>query len=272
MSITLIDQKIEKTYRTLLCEMEVISIHSEVINLCNSYGNMSLVSEKVPLAPRQMRCEILPSQPSEKIIKHLIAKSFPTTFDCTLHLPQSELNEKGLEIAWQILQQASSPLPHNPFIQQIYQRLWQEIENLLTVLENARSISALKSAVKNLIGLGMGLTPSGDDFLAGFLISLRLCDSPFRQWLAPIQTQINQYLSHTHSISAAFITDASQGQVNQYIQQCIDVLYSKENPEVQLNELVSLGHSSGYDLLSGLLAGLPHLTTRRTLLCPYIAN
>ena len=271
--ITRIDKNIQNSYRTLLTEAEIISVHKDVVNLRNSLGNISLVSERIPFAPRQMRCQEIPSIPSIDIIQKLIKESSPTPFSCTFCLPEGKLNEKIIEQSWSVLQGISQRLPQDIFIQHLYKKLWRSIDELLTLMANGCSLFQLKEAIKNLIGLGVGLTPSGDDFLAGLLISLRLPDSPFRHWLKAIQTELVTLLSHTHSISAAFITDASMGEVNQLVQQFINVLYSKIDNQIStISNLASLGHSSGYDILSGLLAGLPHLSTRRTLLCPYIAN
>ena len=63
----------------------------------------------------------------------------------------------------------------------------------------------------HLIGLGIGLTPSGDDFLCGFLAGLRLSDGS-SVFLPFLEQHILHTLDRTNEISAAFLRCAVLGQ------------------------------------------------------------
>ena len=245
----------------------VVSVHRHVVNLAPAAAAdclFSLSDDTVPHAPRQLRCAQLPSVSGEAFAARLAA---PTPlFDCTLRLPSSCVRQSALHFAWQALADAAVPAP-DAFHAAVQSRLQQGITALLQALE--RGASALPPAA--LLGLGMGLTPSGDDFLCGLLIALHLPESPFAAQLPRLRAQVLAALAATHAISAAFLRDAAAGQVSAPVQEFVAALCGKQALAPALEALVSLGHRSGYDLLSGILAGLPHYPDRRVYLCPCIA-
>lgn len=107
---------------------------------------------------------------------------------------------------------------------------------------------ALGGEVEQLIGLGPGLTPSGDDYLGGVLIGLRWLgrasqtDSLWR-WLAP------RLASRTSAISAAHLEAAAAGEAHEALHLAL------ENPPLA-GKLASVGHCSGWDALAGAVAVL----------------
>ena len=106
-----------------------------------------------------------------------------------------------------------------------------------------------------LIGLGPGLTPSGDDYLGGVLVGLRWvgrgaqADSLWR-WLEPRLTQA------TSEISAAHLSAAAQGEVHETLHQVLADLSAWETPDLlpSLSRLDAVGHTSGWDALAGIVA------------------
>ena len=245
----------------------VVSMHRHVINLAPAAAAaslFSLVDDSVPRAPRQLRCRQLPP-----IAGNVVTASIdPQTplFACALQVPQHALLPGKLEAAWQALLDAAVPA-QDAFTRAVQSRLQSGIAALLQALDDAQD----NLPVTALLGLGMGLTPSGDDFLCGLLIALQLPHSPFAGQRAPLQAQVLAALSHTHAISAAFLRDAAACQVSAAVQAFIAALHGEQPLAPALSALTSLGHRSGFDLLSGLLAGLPHSTHRRIHLCPCIA-
>lgn len=110
-----------------------------------------------------------------------------------------------------------------------------------------------------LIGLGIGLTPSGDDFLCGFLAGLRMSSAvsshvpaaesdSFRQIL---EEKICSHLDRTNEISAAFLHCAVLGQFSAPVHLLL-------NPEITAEQIYQafsgIGHSSGIDTLCGIYA------------------
>jgi len=116
-----------------------------------------------------------------------------------------------------------------------------------------------------LIGLGSGLTPSGDDFLGGMLFAMKVLQAAYPNLnsfnnIIPIES----YRSRTHLISFTLLKDLANGHAIAPLHQIINGLLggkSLESIYPSFLQLIQVGHSTGWDLLAGLLAGL--LTTCR---------
>jgi hypothetical protein len=99
-----------------------------------------------------------------------------------------------------------------------------------------------------LIGLGPGLTPSGDDYLGGILVALHAlrrasqAESLWR-WLEP------QLAARTSAISAAHLAAAAAGQAH-------EALHAVLAGSPDLEKLDAVGHCSGWDGLAGAVAVL----------------
>ena len=100
----------------------------------------------------------------------------------------------------------------------------------------------------SLIGLGIGLTPSGDDFLCGILAGLHIQGIANDEFAVKLRENIFNNLSRTNEISQAFLQCALDGQFN------LAVTELWNNPEKeQISEMFhSIGHSSGMDMLCGI--------------------
>ncbi|MDD6611725.1 MAG: DUF2877 domain-containing protein [Clostridiales bacterium] len=107
-------------------------------------------------------------------------------------------------------------------------------------------------SLSSLIGLGIGLTPSGDDFLCGVLAGLILRNGTDHPFFAALQEQITQKLPDTNDISRAFLHCALQGQFSEAI-----CSLRHASDAAQLSAAFSaIGHSSGMDTLCGILYAL----------------
>src|SRR5689334_20519950 len=113
--------------------------------------------------------------------------------------------------------------------------------------------NALDEDAQSLIGLGPGLTPSGDDYLGGVLIALHQFrrESQARslwRWLEP-------RLARTNAISAAHLAAAAQGEGHEALHACLYALCSEtaDWPNA-LGQLDNIGHCSGWDSLAGVMA------------------
>ncbi len=76
---------------------------------------------------------------------------------------------------------------------------------------------AAASSLNALIGLGVGLTPSGDDLLVGYLAGLwcTVQDRPERlQFVSDLGKEINRLSQQTNDISRSYLYHASRGQVS----------------------------------------------------------
>lgn len=105
-----------------------------------------------------------------------------------------------------------------------------------------------------LMGLGLGLTPGGDDFLCGVLAGLILCDSQAHPFARILEEEIAEHLSDTNDISAAFLRCALDGQFSQ----AVHSLRSLPTQAQILSVFSEIGHSSGTDTLCGIAYILHH--------------
>ncbi len=112
------------------------------------------------------------------------------------------------------------------------------------------SLPEIIKELTHLIGLGIGLTPSGDDFLTGILAGTSLCDQNQSPFAAMLKKEINKHLSDTNDISKAFLTCALKGQFSQTIKTL------QEHPDMDATSIqkscLKIGHSSGIDTLCGI--------------------
>jgi hypothetical protein len=141
----------------------------------------------------------------------------------------------------------------------------------------------VEAGVGGLVGVGRGLTPSGDDVLCGVLLTLAAVDTtPARQALSAVRAAVRAALPRTTSLSAALLVAASAGYAVPDVVRLVTRAVSggstnrnlggKPAPEpgsggyVRLvdpssdaelvDRVLAIGHTSGRDLLSGVTGAL----------------
>jgi hypothetical protein len=135
-----------------------------------------------------------------------------------------------------------------------------------------RDSNLFQEAWEGLLGLGPGLTPSGDDFLEGFMAAHHIMASPFVQNLDILDS--NESLRETAEkktvpISCQFLSCALRGVYSEILYMVFESLRSTEqlrkngNPlqlrqreKKQIEYFLKWGHSSGADTLTGIVFGL----------------
>ena len=159
-----------------------------------------------------------------------------------------------------------------------------ELLDIALIGENARQVSALCQSARpqqadalcahmdnetlpevaaKLCGRGPGLTPSGDDFLAGWMAVGWLLYGPQPSFLASC-LRVNEIASQrTHRLSQCWLAYAAAGDVAHPIRELLSTM-TRRDPASLANatqNVLSLGATSGYDLLQGILHGIeqfPH--------------
>ena len=114
-------------------------------------------------------------------------------------------------------------------------------------------------AARLLLGLGEGLTPSGDDFVGGVLFGRRcLSGAPSSAWDGAIQRVLDEARTRTHPVSALLLSDlaAGEGWAPLHALAAALALRQPEAARVAAKQLTAIGHSSGWDLLGGFALGL----------------
>ncbi|WP_251026846.1 MULTISPECIES: DUF2877 domain-containing protein [unclassified Bacillus (in: firmicutes)] len=137
-------------------------------------------------------------------------------------------------------------------------RLLEERTNLLiNELSNNRLANAVCHAV-SLVGLGPGLTPSGDDFLVGLFTIMNLRKSPFYLQQSFRDEVVMRANSLTNEISYMTLKKASIGKVRESIIHLVHSILNGKEDELYLplNKVLNIGSSSGTDIATGLICGL----------------
>jgi hypothetical protein len=106
-----------------------------------------------------------------------------------------------------------------------------------------------------LLGLGPGLTPSGDDYLGGVLISLHAAGRAGSA-AALAKLVVPEAPARTSRISAAHLACAAEGEGAAALHETISALLGASGISLEdcLRAIDSIGHSSGWDALAGALA------------------
>lgn len=123
----------------------------------------------------------------------------------------------------------------------------------LTRCDSAATAEALAGAVAALAGWGPGLTPSGDDFLAGLMLALWAQQGEAaRPLCARIATAA---APRTTRLSGAFLRAAAAGLVDARWQRLLEALASGtlEAVDAATQAVLAFGASSGLEMLVGFL-------------------
>ncbi|MEV5889428.1 DUF2877 domain-containing protein [Nonomuraea fuscirosea] len=118
------------------------------------------------------------------------------------------------------------------------------------------------TAAERLVGLGPGLTPSGDDVLAGLLVTLRHLGRAARaerpQWLAGwlAATVTFDARTRTTPLSATLLHCAARGEASPEVIAVLRGIAGRQALEPALRRLHRLGHTSGADLAQGVAIGV----------------
>ena len=144
------------------------------------------------------------------------------------------------------------------------QALQRRLRGALPILgEATRSLDSdgAVQALGQLAGLGPGLTPSGDDFIVGYLAALWSrcsCQSALRSFLAALGGPLQRFAARSNLISRQFLLDAVASEFSESLTDLVSALAVGDAGRALIGarRVVRIGHSSGADALTGLLFGL----------------
>ena len=128
--------------------------------------------------------------------------------------------------------------------------LWREMhrrtESFLAAANGGHE--EISAAVKGLLGLGRGLTPACDDWLVGYMYAARRTGRT--GVCAAVSEAVLEYAGeYTNAVSAAYLRAAARGEYYELLEDC---LFGEDADSIV--RLLSIGSSSGSDMLSGMLA------------------
>jgi Protein of unknown function (DUF2877) len=139
-----------------------------------------------------------------------------------------------------------------------------------------RDLSAAERVIGDLIGLGEGKTPAGDDYLVGIFAALWSCASG-RAFAAALAPALITLAARTGDLSSLYLREAANGEVSERLADVAAGICAGGSEDVvgnAVNKALAVGHSSGaagiFGLLNGYAAGAeaPFQATADSMLAP----
>lgn len=123
---------------------------------------------------------------------------------------------------------------------------------------------AIRDSTRGLVGLGPGLTPSGDDALAGLMMAMALTAKALRsprvilEKVNPLIIGVCEEPGATGLLSQDFLRYAARGEGSSAAEDVIINILSGSTESVTAStaRLIAIGASSGVDQLWGILTGI----------------
>ena len=139
---------------------------------------------------------------------------------------------------------------------------WPEIREIFTTNSSIDHAQLLISA-ERLIGLGDGLTPSGDDFIGGMLFTVETLHKLYWHFSGFRHHELQLFLAyarrHTNMISYTLLKDHTGGHGSDALHSFVIAVLTAE-PHERIHhfavKLTEVGHSTGWDILAGVWAGM----------------
>lgn len=241
------------------------SIFHKAINLKLEEGDMlSLLVSRIDKSPTSIILNLDSFTPfnakvgdefyieDKKLIVGLEEISLDHAFKYEIKLPnidkKSRFLEDNLSIAHEYMDSLIKNV-NNPMELLIFRKLKESANNLKLGVE-------IGSIFKSLIGMGIGLTPSGDDFLVGFMSVAFLEVSGMENFKAAFESLIFEARSLTNEISYSVLKNASRGYFKQIYSDFIDSFFTSTIRDEDFEAILKMGYSSGRDTLLGIITGL----------------
>lgn len=195
---------------------------------------------------------------------------------CDLPALKTDLAQAATESAWETVWRAMNQRQQNAGAEIIAENLVGRIGNPPYVSVPQKAAEAMQmllkatqqfdltaaSPVRELIGLGSGLTPAGDDLLAGYLTGLwcAINEKPERQeFVSGLGRRIVRLSRRTNDISRTYLYHAARGQVSSRLAALAEAISQWGTGQSLLTiaeNAMRVGHTSGMDAVTGLLLGL----------------
>jgi hypothetical protein len=127
----------------------------------------------------------------------------------------------------------------------------------------ARDQTLAAQKARNLVGLGWGLTPSGDDFVGGLLFAFHILQNTYPEDFNGDRDAITDLIEwaqkKTNPISYTVLSDLALGQGPEPLHELVNALVMGRDLETaiaHINRLIEIGSTSGWDILTGFMTGM----------------
>lgn len=191
-------------------------------------------------------------QPSDAPMRDLTAEESAVRADRVVSVFCEIAPEKGWLFLSGCLQNESANTSLNTYI--------EDLVRGFTIAVKDKTIDGAITKARSMLGLGGGLTPSGDDWLTGFFLFHQRyfhAKGMADRWIDELAKRVSvMALERTTKISANRITAAHSGWAEEIFVEVVDHFLSRSASlsEIQLRRIVEFGHSSGVDTCMGILA------------------
>lgn len=256
-----------------------LMIDGQLIALQVKGSPVSPISVILPLDPTEIRN--LDAHEGQKIIlegSNIVIGKTAITFDASTAVYDGYLNKYNFNadmkhLIKSIIEKAHrggfsfltnpSKVPEDLVLSYVKQKL----KTVITLIHDDKTEAAAE-AISSLIGVGTGLTPSGDDFITGILSAFSAFPETFDEDIVEqVRNSVSLHLQNTNEISMAFIKCALDNQfsvpvISLYQWLCSENGLSetrKSQSDEILQSFLAIGHSSGIDTLTGIWWALENL-------------
>jgi hypothetical protein len=130
----------------------------------------------------------------------------------------------------------------------------------LTAAIRVRDEAMIGQAARGLIGLGIGLTPSGDDVLAGLFgtLFITMREKDRERLLAAYQKAISNISGLTTDVSISTLAAVGEGYYPERFSKLAAAIIGSKEPkgiDIPLKEMLRWGSSSGSEIILGMVMG-----------------
>jgi hypothetical protein len=136
---------------------------------------------------------------------------------------------------------------------------------------NTGNLLACQDGARELAGLGVGLTPAGDDFLLGVMYGLWLTNFQRRLVLSDVEVDteaqrvveimVKEAVARTTTLSGAWLKAAGRGEAGQVWHELVEAMGVTSTGSVTavsqaIDRILTTGNTSGADALTGFITTL----------------
>jgi hypothetical protein len=220
-----------------------LKIHSHAIFLPNLAMTINIDGSEVWRPPPPSALPLSDAKCNEKLV-HIAEKLM------------SNKNGEGLACLIPPLLGLPEVLPPKKIIDGLN---WAYIQQLQTEIRNGEAVRT-SGLLSSILGSGLGLTPSADDFCAGVLLTLNRWQNP--TWTSDRLRELNLRVveaanKKTTTLSANLIECAALGLANERLINALDWIVTgiAREPKI-VPHLLGWGNSSGIDAFAGMAVAL----------------
>lgn len=155
----------------------------------------------------------------------------------------------------------SGASPDDPQLNQVSRAALPHIAALASAVRSG-DLELVRRSVKNLVGLGPGLSPSADDMLSGLMAGLRWAVNSSGGDVDRVdevnRTIVDHVAGDTTSLSRQLLEHAARGEANEVVEGLLKTILAGEAEDVKVavEKVLAMGETSGVDISVGILLGL----------------